>query len=164
LKEEAKERYRQWQRQEEKRLPSKVSLPRSNVNPYLVPLDVASIRRKTGEDVMGWIAACVLVALLLPIMGFLYLDILEAKHETKAQIEKVEKLRREIEREKRDKKPDSFSDNPVFDRVRRPLSLSLPRSKKLGKTECEPPACEASGSCTKDVVPKELYDKFKKNS
>lgn len=80
---------------------------------------------------IGWIAACVLIAVLLPIMGMLYLDILETKHEAKAQMEKVERLRRELEREKRDKKPDSFDDNPVFDRVRRPLSLSLPRSKKL---------------------------------
>jgi hypothetical protein len=52
---------------------------------------------------MGWIAACVLVALLLPLAAMLYLDILEAKHEVKQQIEKVEKLRREIERERRDK-------------------------------------------------------------
>lgn len=52
---------------------------------------------------MGWIAACVLVALLLPLMGFLYLDILEAKNETKAQIEKVEKLRRQIEQKEREK-------------------------------------------------------------
>lgn len=116
-----------------KRLPAKVSVPRSN--PYLppVPLDVVPVRRKTGEDVIGWIAACVLVALLLPIMGMLYLDILETKHEAKAQVEKVERLRRELEREKRDKKPDSFDDNPVFDRVRRPLSLPLPKPEELGK-------------------------------
>jgi hypothetical protein len=50
---------------------------------------------------MGWIAACFLVALLLPVMGMLYLDILEAKHEVKTQIEKVEKLRREVEQQKR---------------------------------------------------------------
>jgi hypothetical protein len=31
-----------------------------------------------------------------------------------------------------------------------------------GKTECEPPACEASGTCTKDLITKEAYDKFKK--
>jgi hypothetical protein len=31
----------------------------------------------------------------------LYLDILEAKHEVKEQLEKVEKLRRQIEQEKR---------------------------------------------------------------
>ena len=83
---------------------------------------------------MGWIAACVLVALLLPMGAMLYLDILEAKHEVKAQVEKVEKLRREIERERRDKnrkEPDSFADNPVFDRVRRPLSLSVPKPNKL---------------------------------
>ena len=82
---------------------------------------------------IGWIAACVLVALLLPIMGMLYLDILETKHEAKAQVEKVERLRRELEREKRDKKPDTFDDNPVFDRVRRPLSLSVPKPEELGK-------------------------------
>jgi hypothetical protein len=70
---------------------------------------------------MGWIAACVLFILLLPLNAMLLLDVLEAKHEVKAQVEKVEKLRREIERKQRDKSPDSFSDNPVFDRVRRPL-------------------------------------------
>jgi hypothetical protein len=94
-------------------------------------VDVVPVRRQTGEDVMGWIAACVLVALLLPLGAMLYLDILEAKHEVKAQAEKVEKLRREIERKERDKKPDSFSDNPVFDRVRRPLSLPMPKPNKL---------------------------------
>jgi len=52
---------------------------------------------------MGWIACCVLVAMLLPIMGFLYLDILETKHEAKAQVEKVEKLRRQVEQKEREK-------------------------------------------------------------
>lgn len=82
---------------------------------------------------MGWIACCVLCAVFLPIGAMLYLDILEAKHEVKAQVEKVEKLRREIERKKRDKEPDAFSDNPIFDRVRRPLSVPLSGSPKLGK-------------------------------
>ena len=70
---------------------------------------------------MGWIACCFLFAVFMPLFAALYLDVLEAKHEVKAQVEKVERLRREIEREKRDKKPDTFADNPVFDRVRRPL-------------------------------------------
>ena len=71
---------------------------------------------------MGWIAACVLIALLLPLGAMLYLDILEAKHQVKDQVEKVEKLRREIEREKREKKPsDNISDGTVSDRVRRPF-------------------------------------------
>lgn len=64
---------------------------------------VAPVRKSLGEELMGWIAACVLVALLLPLGAMLYLDILEAKHEVKQQMEKVEKLRREIERERRDK-------------------------------------------------------------
>ena len=51
---------------------------------------------------MGWIAACVLIVALLPLLGMLYLDVLETKHEAKIQIEKMEKLRREIEKEKRD--------------------------------------------------------------
>jgi hypothetical protein len=80
---------------------------------------------------MGWIAACVLIALLLPMGAMLYLDILEAKHEVKAQVEKVERLRRELEREKRDKKPDSFADNPVFDRLRRQIQIPMPKPDKL---------------------------------
>lgn len=52
---------------------------------------------------MGWIAACVLVAFLLPMLGMLYVDILVAKNEAKDQIEKIEKLRREVEKLKRDK-------------------------------------------------------------
>ena len=55
---------------------------------------------------MGWIAACVLVVLLLPLIGMLYMDVLEAKHDAKVQIEKMEKLRRELEKERRDASPD----------------------------------------------------------
>jgi hypothetical protein len=54
------------------------------------------------EIVVGWIAACVLIVALLPLLGMLYLDVLETKHEAKIQIEKMEKLRRDIEKEKRD--------------------------------------------------------------
>lgn len=73
---------------------------------------------------MGWIAACVLVAFLLPLGAMLYLDILEAKNQTKSALEKLEKIEKRIERKQRDKdhnEPESISDNPVFDRVRRPL-------------------------------------------
>ena len=88
----------------------------------------------TEENVMGvlgWIVAVILVALMLPLLAFMYLDVLETKHEAKAQMEKIEKLRREVERKNRDKEPVNFDDNPVFDRVRRPLSLSVPRPEKL---------------------------------
>ena len=41
---------------------------------------------------MGYISAIVLVAFLLPLGAFLYLDILEAKNETKRMLEKIEKI------------------------------------------------------------------------
>jgi len=66
-------------------------------------VDVAPVRKSLGEDIVGWIAACVLVALLLPMLGLLYLDVLDTKHEAKVQLEKVEKLRREVEQQKREK-------------------------------------------------------------
>ena len=64
-------------------------------------MDVVSVRRPIGEEIVGWIAAVVLVALLLPMLGMLYIDILEAKHDTKVQLEKVERLRRQIEAQQR---------------------------------------------------------------
>ena len=64
---------------------------------------MAPVRKSVGEEMIGWIAACVLVALLLPLMGMLYLDVLETKNEAKAQIEKVEKLRRQLEQQERKK-------------------------------------------------------------
>jgi hypothetical protein len=70
---------------------------------------------------LGWIVSVILVALMLPLLAFMLLDTLEQKQEVRQQLEKVEKLRREIERKNRDKTPDSITDNPVFDRVRRPF-------------------------------------------
>jgi len=64
---------------------------------------VATPVKSLGEDIVGWVAAVLLVGLLLPLLGFLYLDILDAKHEVKAQVEKVEKLRRQIEQKEREK-------------------------------------------------------------
>ena len=55
---------------------------------------------------MGWIAACVLVVLLLPLIGMLYMDVLQTKKEAQTQIEKMEKVRRELEKERRDASPD----------------------------------------------------------
>lgn len=84
-----------------KKLPAKTSVPSSDYYIPPLPVVVAVPRESLGESIMGWIAACVLVALLLPLGAMLYLDILEAKHEVKEQVEKVEKLRRQIEQEKR---------------------------------------------------------------
>ena len=64
---------------------------------------MAPAAESVGEDIMGWIAALVLVGLMLPLLGMLYVDILTAKSEVKAQVEKVEKLRRELEQKEREK-------------------------------------------------------------
>jgi len=87
-----------------KRLPSKVSVP--NRDYYIPPVPVVppAPRKSLGEDIMGWIAACFLIAFLLPIMGMLYIDILQAKKEVKTQVEKVEKLRRNLEQKEREEK------------------------------------------------------------
>jgi len=72
---------------------------------YLPPLPVAVavVRKSLGEEMIAWIACCVLIALLLPLGAMLYLDILETKNEVKQEIVKVERLRREIEKKERDK-------------------------------------------------------------
>jgi hypothetical protein len=62
---------------------------------------VVPVRQSLGEEIVGWIFCCILIAALLPLGAMLYLDILEAKHEVKEQVEKVEKLRRQVEQEKR---------------------------------------------------------------
>jgi len=56
--------------------------------------------KQDWENVVGWIAACVLVVLLLPVLGMLYMDVLQAKHEAKQQQEKVQKVIKELERER----------------------------------------------------------------
>ena len=80
----------------------KASVPASDYS--FPPVYVAPPRplQQDWEIVVGWIAACVLVGMLLPLLGMLYLDVLEAKHDAKVQIEKMEKLRRELEKERRD--------------------------------------------------------------
>ena len=66
-------------------------------------MGVVTVRKSVEEDIVGWIAACLLIALLLPLMGFLYVDILETKNEAKAQVEKVEKMPQKIEQKEREK-------------------------------------------------------------
>lgn len=67
-------------------------------------MGVVSSSEETREDIVGWIAACVLIAVLLPLLGLLYSDVLEVKQESKAQIEKVEKLRQKVEQKERENK------------------------------------------------------------
>lgn len=62
---------------------------------------VAPPDKSLEQELIGWIAACLLAGLLLPLMAMLYLDILETKNEAKQSIEKVEKLRRQVEQQKK---------------------------------------------------------------
>ena len=97
-------------------------------------MDLVRVAEPVEDDLMGvlgWVMAVILVALMLPLLAFMYLDVLETKAQAKTQMEKIEKLRREVERKNRDKEPVMFSDNPVFDRVRKPLSLRMSRPDKL---------------------------------
>ena len=82
----------------------------------MVPVDQP--KGETVMGVLGWIVAVVLVALMLPILAFLYLDVLETKAEVKAEVEKVERMRRDYERKHRNDDREYFGDNPVFDRTR----------------------------------------------
>jgi len=84
-----------------KKLPAKASVPSSDYYIPPVPVAVAPVRQSVKEDIVGFVAAIILVALMLPMLGMLYLDILEAKHDTKVQLEKLEKLRRQIEQQQR---------------------------------------------------------------
>lgn len=56
---------------------------------------------------MGWIIAVVLVALMLPLGAMLYFDILEAKHEVKAEVKRVEQLKRQLEKTQQEQTDDS---------------------------------------------------------
>ena len=66
-----------------------------------VPVAVVPVRKSVGEEIVGWIFCCILIAALLPLGAMLYLDILEVKHQVKQEVDKVQKLRREMEQEKR---------------------------------------------------------------
>lgn len=59
--------------------------------------------KQDWELVMGWLAACLLVVLLLPLLGILYMDVVQTKKEAEVQIQKMEKLRRQIEKKQKDK-------------------------------------------------------------
>ena len=52
---------------------------------------------------MGYVAALILVVFMIPLLGMLYMDVLQTKKEAEVQIQKMEKLRRQIEKKQKDK-------------------------------------------------------------
>ena len=85
-----------------KRPPAKVSVSRSDFPIPPLPVAVVPVRKSFGESVMGWIAACVLVALLLPLMAMVYLDNLTVSKRAEKNLEKTEKLERQMQELKRE--------------------------------------------------------------
>ena len=53
---------------------------------------------------MGYIAALILAVLMIPLLGMLYMDVLQTKKEAQTQIKKMETLRREIEKQRKENK------------------------------------------------------------
>ena len=113
----------------------KVGNQRNDYDPYRIPVAVPPLPEQPEDHMMGamgYIAAVVLMAFLLPLGAFLYLDILETKNETKRMLEKIEKIEQRLERKSRDKTPDTFDDNPIFDRLRRPHEIPMSKPRELG--------------------------------
>ena len=52
---------------------------------------------------VGYILALILVVFMIPLLGMMYMDVLQTKKEAQIQIEKMEKLRRQIEKQQKDK-------------------------------------------------------------
>ena len=84
----------------------KTSVPVGNFPVPPIPMDADRSGKQDWENVVGWIAACLLVVFLLPILGMLYMDVLQAKHEAKQQQEKVQKLIKQLEQDKKDARTD----------------------------------------------------------
>ena len=81
----------------------KTSVPVGSFPVPNIPMDGNRSGKQDWENVVGWIAACILVILLLPVLGMLYMDVLQTRHEAQEQIQKVEKLRRQVEQKEREK-------------------------------------------------------------
>lgn len=87
-----------------KKSQAKGSISFGNGVPPPVRLAVVDSPQSVAKDIMGWVAACFLIGLLLPLLGFLYVDILTAKKDVQIELTKVQELRRQIEQEKRKEK------------------------------------------------------------
>ena len=74
---------------------------------YYIPPPVVSSPAANENSQVGFLVALVsmtvVFALILPIISFMYIDILEAKKETKRQQEQVQRLLNQIKKEKEDK-------------------------------------------------------------
>ena len=90
-----------------KQSPRQGSNNRSGNDSYYIPPPPIP-RPAPNEDsqvgfIIAFISMVVVFGLILPIIGLMYLDILEAKKETKRQQEQVQRLINQAKKEKEDK-------------------------------------------------------------
>jgi len=53
---------------------------------------MAKSNEESLMSLLGWVLCLVFVGIIFPLMAFLYIDILEAKHETQHQQKQIQKL------------------------------------------------------------------------
>ena len=82
----------------------KAIVPTSNFSVPPIYVDTPRPLEQNWEIVMGYIAALILAVLIIPILGMLYIDVLQTKKEAQTQIEKMDKLRRDIEKQRKENK------------------------------------------------------------
>ena len=65
------------------------------------------VEQDLGFKYLGWLAACILVAILLPITGLLYSKLYETKIEVEHAINELDRLKKDIDKQRNehDKKP-----------------------------------------------------------
>jgi hypothetical protein len=90
------------------KLPSRQSTTdRGSESSYYIPPPTVLANNNRQEDKMGFLIGLIIMmfvfVILLPIMGFMLMDINTARQEVHYEVKKIEKLRKEIEQEK-DKK------------------------------------------------------------
>ena len=80
----------------------KAGVPTSDFAVPPVSVGAPDPLKQDWELVVGWIAALILAVLIIPLLGMLYMDVLQTKKEAQTQIQKMEKLRQKIEKERKD--------------------------------------------------------------
>lgn len=58
------------------------------------------VEQDLGFKYLGWLAACILVAILLPITGLLYSKLYETKIEVEHAINELDRLKKDIDKQR----------------------------------------------------------------
>ena len=74
------------------------------IPPPMAPVP-EQVERDLGFKYLGWLAACVLVTILLPITGLLYSKLYETQIEIKQTINEMNRLKQELQRKEDVKNP-----------------------------------------------------------